>query len=166
MSSPSALTGNPNTHDPSTFATGMSATCLCGSIRVTINDSDLFTKPRGHICHCSNCRAASGSYASSNLAISASQVAVSDPSHKLKKYKDRATGSGKVVERCFCSECGNPIMSIAEIFPDMVILKMGIFPRIPKPECESFALHRHEWQGKHEGLVQYEIVRGGKKLGE
>jgi hypothetical protein len=60
----------------------------------------------------------------------------------------------------------SPIMSIAEIFPKMVIVKMGMFPRIPQPECESFALHRHDWQGKHEGLVQYEIARGGKKLGE
>jgi hypothetical protein len=60
----------------------------------------------------------------------------------------------------------SPIMSIAEIFPKMVIVKMGMFPRIPQPECESFALHRHEWQGKHGDMTQYEIARGGKKLGE
>jgi hypothetical protein len=48
----------------------------------------------------------------------------------------------------------------------MVIVKMGMFPRIPQPECESFALHRHPWQGKHDGLTQYETVKGGKKLGE
>lgn len=60
----------------------------------------------------------------------------------------------------------SPIMSIAETLPTMVIVKMGMFPRIPKPECESFALHRHSWQGKHEGLTQFEIVRGGKKLSE
>jgi hypothetical protein len=63
-------------------------------------------------------------------------------------------------------EVFSPIMSIAEIFPKMVIVKMGMFPRIPQPECESFALHRHEWQGKHVDMTQYEIARGGKKLGE
>jgi hypothetical protein len=47
----------------------------------------------------------------------------------------------------------------------MVILKMGIFPRIPEPECESFALHRHAWQGKHGDMTQFEILRGGKLLG-
>lgn len=57
-------------------------------------------------------------------------------------------------------------MSIAEILPTMVIVKMGMFPRIPQPECESFALHRHAWQGKHADLTQFEIARGGKKLGE
>lgn len=60
----------------------------------------------------------------------------------------------------------SPIMSIAEIYPTMVIVKMGMFPRIPQPECESFALHRHPWQGKHTDLAQFEIARGGKKLGE
>lgn len=60
----------------------------------------------------------------------------------------------------------SPIMSLAEIFPKMVIVKMGMFPRIPQPECESFALHRHDWQGKHGDMTQYEIARGGKKLGE
>jgi hypothetical protein len=59
----------------------------------------------------------------------------------------------------------SPIMSVAEIYPTMVILKMGIFPRIPEPECESFALHRHAWQGKHGDMTQFEILRGGKLLG-
>ena len=57
-------------------------------------------------------------------------------------------------------------MSIAEIYPNTVILKMGMFPWIPDPECESFALHRHSWQGKHGDMTQFEITRGGKKLGE
>lgn len=57
-------------------------------------------------------------------------------------------------------------MSIAEVYPTMIIVKMGIFPRIPDPECESFALHRHPWQGKHDDLPQFETLRGGTKLGE
>lgn len=55
-------------------------------------------------------------------------------------------------------------MSQPEIFPNVYILKMGMFPRIPRPECESFAEHRHEWQGKHEGLEQFALIRGQKKL--
>tara|TARA_R110002003_G_scaffold351_13_gene19001 strand:+ start:1010 stop:1339 length:330 start_codon:yes stop_codon:yes gene_type:complete len=85
---------------------GMSATCLCGAIKVTINDSELFTKPRGHLCHCANCRKVAGSYVSSNLAIEKEKVSVEDTGGKMKRYKDYATGSGKCVERCFCGECG------------------------------------------------------------
>ncbi|KAH4060745.1 hypothetical protein HBI82_026220 [Parastagonospora nodorum] len=165
MSQPT-LTGAPSLYPPSSFPTHLTATCLCTAIRVTITDSELFTRPRGHLCHCSNCRKVAGSYVSSNLAIEKEKVSVEDPKGVMKRYRDMQTGSGKCVERCFCGECGNPIMSIAEIFPTMVIVKMGMFPRIPQPECESFAAHRHEWQGKHEGLVQYEIARGGKKLGQ
>ncbi|KAI8932472.1 hypothetical protein NX059_010657 [Plenodomus lindquistii] len=160
------LTGNPNTHDVSEFAGGLSSSCLCGSIHVTIKDSELFSRPRGHLCHCANCRKVAGSYVSSNLVIEKEKVDVEDTKGTLKKYKDFATSSGKCVERCFCGDCGNPIMSIAEALPDKVIVKMGMFPRIPKPECESFALHRHEWQGKHGDMPQFEIIRGGKKLGE
>lgn len=57
-------------------------------------------------------------------------------------------------------------MSLADALPTLAIVKMGMFPRIPQPECESFALHRHPWQGKHEGLTQFAIVRGGKTLDE
>ncbi|KAL6707015.1 hypothetical protein ACN47E_004965 [Coniothyrium glycines] len=160
------LTGDPNSHDVAKFKDGMSATCLCGSIKVTINDSELFTKKRGHLCHCANCRKVAGSYVASNLAIEKEKVVVDDPHGVMKIYRDNATASGKCVERCFCSNCGNPIMSIAELLPDKVIVKMGMFPRIPDPECESFALHRHPWQGKHGDIPQFEIARGGKKLGE
>ncbi|KAH7347041.1 Mss4-like protein [Pyrenochaeta sp. MPI-SDFR-AT-0127] len=160
------LTGNPNSHDTSEFSDGMSATCLCGSIKVTINDKELFSRKRGHLCHCANCRKVAGSYVSTNLAIEKEKVIVDDPKDALRRYRDYATASGKCVERCFCGSCGNPIMSIAEIYPTMVIVKMGIFPRIPDPECESFALHRHAWQGKHGDLPQFETLRGGKRLDE
>lgn len=55
-------------------------------------------------------------------------------------------------------------MSKAEMLPGIIIVKMGMFPRIPEPEAESFALHRQSWQGKHEGMPQFKIVRGGEKL--
>ncbi|KAF2124441.1 hypothetical protein P153DRAFT_426471 [Dothidotthia symphoricarpi CBS 119687] len=166
MATPYIYTGDPKSHDPAAFSTGMSTTCLCGSIRVTITDSELFTRKRGHLCHCANCRKVAGSYVASNLAIEKEKVEVEDPKAVLRRYADYATASGKCVTRCFCGVCGNPIMSLAEILPDMIILKMGIFPRIPQPECESFAAHRQEWQGTHGDMVQFEITRGGKKLGE
>ncbi|KAF2848503.1 hypothetical protein T440DRAFT_428566 [Plenodomus tracheiphilus IPT5] len=169
MSTPTPIptyTGNPNSHPPTTFPTSMTGTCLCTSIRVTIHDDELFTRPRGHLCHCANCRKVAGSYVASNLAIEKEKVVVEDKGGMLKVFKDFETGSGKCVERWFCGGCGNPIMSVAEMLPGMVILKMGIFPRIPEPECESFALHRHEWQGRHGDMTQYELTRGGKKFEE
>ncbi|KAI0162370.1 hypothetical protein GGR57DRAFT_453934, partial [Xylariaceae sp. FL1272] len=48
----------------------------------------------------------------------------------------------------------------------MVILKMGLFPRIPAPEMESWALYRHPWQAELRGTVKYKTLRGGETLRE
>ncbi|KAF2439961.1 hypothetical protein P171DRAFT_369329 [Karstenula rhodostoma CBS 690.94] len=163
----SEFTGDLKQRDISKFSEPMTGTCLCGSISATIHDKGLFgDKPRGHLCHCANCRKASGSFVSSNMAIEKEKVTYEDKNGTLKVYDDWATGSGKCVKRSLCGNCGSPIMSQSEIVPHMYILKMGMFPRIPKPECEGFAEYRHEWQGKHDGLEQYALVRGQKKLGE
>lgn len=58
----------------------------------------------------------------------------------------------------------SPIKSVAATRPGLVIVKMGIFPRIPAPEFETFALHRHEWQGQHDGTIQYKIRLGDEKM--
>ncbi|KAL1641505.1 hypothetical protein SLS58_006010 [Diplodia intermedia] len=144
------LTGNPNQHPPSEFAQGMSGHCLCGSIHVTINDSELFTKRRGHLCHCANCRKVAGSYVAANLIVDEAKVTVEDRDGTLKEFVDTQTGSGQPL--------GSPSRK------GKVILKMGMFPRIPAPECESFALHRHDWQGVHEGVDQYKIKIFDEKL--
>ncbi|KAF2717419.1 hypothetical protein K431DRAFT_233137 [Polychaeton citri CBS 116435] len=162
------ITGDPNQHDLSKFTEGMTGSCLCGSISVRIKDNDLFTKRRGHLCYCSNCRKISGSYVAANLLIEADKVTIEDRDGTLKSFEDKATSSGNSVYRSFCSADGNPIKSETKAYPGKVVLKMGIFPRIPQPEAEGFGLHRHEWQGKHVGTEVYEIKWAGpeKKLME
>lgn len=61
---------------------------------------------------------------------------------------------------------GSPIKSETAAYPGKVVLKMGIFPRIPQPEAEGFGLHKHDWQGQHQGIDTYEIKWAGpeKKL--
>ena len=70
--------------------------------------------------------------------------------------------------RSFCGACGSPIKSETEAASKagMVVLKMGIFPLIPRPELEGFAAHRQSWESEVEGAVQFETLRGGKRLGE
>lgn len=55
----------------------------------------------------------------------------------------------------------SPIKSETAAYPGKVVLKMGLFPRIPKPEAEGFGLHKHEWIGKHEGIPTYEVKWAG-----
>jgi hypothetical protein len=105
-SRPKALTGDPKDHDESKFNESMSGSCLCGSITVTINDRELFTRRRGHLCHCANCRKVAGSYVASNLIIEKSKVKIDDRDGTLKVYEDRNTLSGNPVYRSFCSKDG------------------------------------------------------------
>ncbi|KAI5366480.1 putative CENP-V/GFA domain, Mss4-like superfamily protein [Septoria linicola] len=163
---PNEPTGDPNSHDVSKFSEKLVGTCLCGSVTVTINDNELFSKKRGHLCHCANCRKVAGSYVASNLLIEQEKVSIEDKDGTLKTYEDRETLSGNPVYRTFCSTDGNPIKSETEAYPGKVVLKMGIYPRIPQPEAEAFGVHKHDWQGIHQGVDTYEIKWAGpeKKL--
>jgi hypothetical protein len=100
------LTGDPNAHAVSEFATSITGTCLCGSIRVTVHEN-LFAGPqRGHLCHCANCRKIAGSFCAANLLIEAEKVTLADRNGTLKTFADFDTGSGKPVMRSFCSVDG------------------------------------------------------------
>lgn len=140
------LTGSPADQDPSSLKDGMQGSCLCGNITVDIKQPALFDKPNGHICHCLNCRQFSGSASANILALATANLTVSDPKAYLKTYNDTATGSGNTVGRSFCSNCGSPIgcPPIAGA-PQLSIVVLGLFPRIPEPEYEVFTKHRQEW---------------------
>lgn len=99
-------TGDPNQHDTSKFSDSLSGTCLCGSIKVTINDNELFTKRRGHLCHCANCRKVAGSYVASNLLIEEEKVTIEDSKGTMKEYIDKETLSGNSLSRFFCGVDG------------------------------------------------------------
>ncbi|KAF2654989.1 hypothetical protein K491DRAFT_693281 [Lophiostoma macrostomum CBS 122681] len=183
-----SYTGDPKTHPDEEFKDGMTGTCLCGAVKVTIHDPNLFTNPspnpnpdsdpnpnsdptsdpaparRGHLCHCANCRKISGSFVSANLLLPEEDATVSDPGGSVRVYEDFATGSGKPVRRAFCGGCGCPILSRPEMLPGKIILKMGIFPRIPAPEMECFAAHKHVWEPEVQDIVGFKTVRGGERV--
>lgn len=84
----------------------MEGHCLCGTINVKVNDSELFSgHRRGHLCHCRNCRKVAGGVFGTNLAIEASKVEITGKD-SLKEFIDRDTTSGKPMARCFCEHCG------------------------------------------------------------
>ncbi|EMC95080.1 hypothetical protein BAUCODRAFT_35068 [Baudoinia panamericana UAMH 10762] len=158
---PNQPTGDPKQHDVSTFTDSISGSCLCGSITVTLNEKGLFDKPRGHLCHCANCRKVAGSYVASNMLMDEDKVKIDDRDGTLKTYEDKHTLSGNPVYRSFCGVDGNPVQSKTALYPGKVVIKMGMFPRIPQPEAEGFGSHKHPWQGQHDGVPSYKIKWAG-----
>lgn len=83
---------------------------------------------------------------------------------------------GRWMRECRCSWCvrvelkltkwNSPVKSVTPMYPGKVVVKMGMFPRIPEPEFETFGIHRHTWQGAHEGVTQFKVKMGGEKLHE
>lgn len=81
-----SLTGDPKTHDVGKLAVYLSGSCLCGSVKVTIQDSDLFSRDRGHICDFFDCPKVSRSFAAANLIIEADKVKIDDRDKTLTQY--------------------------------------------------------------------------------
>jgi hypothetical protein len=77
-----------------------------GPVTVTINVSDLFSRRRGPICHCANCRIVRGSYTASNMIIAESKVQVKDQDSTLAVFLDTPTRSGVPFQRWFRNRCG------------------------------------------------------------
>ncbi len=55
-------------------------------------------------------------------------------------------------------------MSVTPLYEGKTVLKLGIFPKVPKPEWESFAERRQEWERPFEGTVQYKTKSLGEKM--
>ena len=83
----------------------MEGSCLCGAITVKVSDPDLHTQPRGHLCHCANCRKTSGSAYGANLMIESEKVEITG-ADQMKEYRDSRTRSGNTISRFFCGNCG------------------------------------------------------------
>ena len=140
--------GDPKAHSVSDLnANGMTGTCLCKAITITIAQKDLFNKPNGHICHCLNCRQVSGSSAWNVILVPTENINIEDPKGYLKNYMDGDTSTGNPLPRSFCSNCGSTLGCIpAEGYrASHTAIALGIFPRVPVPEFELFSAHRQEW---------------------
>jgi hypothetical protein len=57
-----------------------------------------------------------------------------------------------------------PIKSVTPVYKGKTVLKLGIYPRVPVPEWESFAIKRQGWEKPIEGCVQYKTKSLGEKM--
>ncbi|CZT18664.1 uncharacterized protein RCC_04508 [Ramularia collo-cygni] len=153
-----SFTGNPNQQEASQFTTGMTGSCLCGSITIRLDQENLFTKRNGHTCCCMNCRKLSGGLGVHAISTVVQNVTLSDPSGLERVYVDTNTGSGGHISRHFCSVCSSPLFFSTASHPTMITVALGLFPKAPVPEYEFFAGHRHEWQPGVEGVVAFETM--------
>ncbi|KAF8952805.1 Mss4-like protein [Flammula alnicola] len=91
--------------EPSTLTKVRTGSCLCKSVKYQVYGDPITFR----ICHCQNCRRASGSAFMSNVFFTGKQVRVVEGEDKLKVFPDPETASGAPLDRYFCSECGSNV---------------------------------------------------------
>lgn len=87
--------------------------CLCNGIEYTI----IGTKGPTLLCFCPNCQHAGGSAFSWVLSHSEATLETTKGEELLRKYEDRATKSGNVMERWFCSGCVGDLLYSVDVWP-------------------------------------------------
>ena len=127
----------------------LTGSCLCQGIRYEISGRGI-----GEIieCHCQRCRKANGTAYATNA-----PVHIDD----FKIVQGGGGGGGErstpTTQRCFCSECGSPIMSIKTDTPEYHRLRIGTLDTKieQKPSMHIFAAHKAEWDSIQDDLPQY-----------
>ena len=124
--------------------------CLCGAVRYTFKADPLFVG----ICHCTNCQKQSGAAFSVNVGVKDDAL---DLTGSLKTYVDHGDSGSKVLRR-FCPECGSPVITDAEAYPGIHIVKAGTLDDYSglKPGRQIFCDSKHLWMPILDGIPAYE----------
>ena len=116
--------------------------CLCGGVRYESDAEPTLTA----VCHCKNCQRTSGSAFSVVIGVPVDSVRVTN-SATLATYRDTGT-SGKTVLRKFCNTCGGAVISEAETFPGISIIKVGTLD-----DTSSIKPNLHIWTNSAQSWV-------------
>jgi hypothetical protein len=115
--------------------------CACGSVRFEFETAPSFVA----VCHCLDCKRASGGEAATFFGIPADDFTVTRGRAKAFHY---VADSGKGLDRNFCSECGARVFSSnLESFPGAVFVTLGSLdsPGGIQPVLEMFTKRRLAW---------------------
>lgn len=110
----------------------ISGQCLCGQASYTATNEPIATA----VCHCTNCQRQSGSAFSIVVIVATAELAISGT---LKTFLDVGY-SGAEVQRCFCPECGSPVISRLTDAPMMTVIKAGTLD-----DTSAFVPQFHVW---------------------
>ncbi len=116
--------------------------CLCGAVRFSVTGEPL----RIGLCHCTDCRQASGSAFSF---FATWPRAAFEGTGETASYKDRN----------FCPACGSRVYSLRE---DEAEIAMGALDEAPStlvPQYELWVFRREEWFHAAPGAAQFERDR-------
>jgi len=114
--------------------------CLCGSVRY-----EYVGEVKGSsYCHCDDCRRATGGPYTVGVQVDSDKLRM--VTGQVKGYTAIAD-SGRKITREFCPECGSPLFTRAEKWPENVYLKAGCIEEseLIKPSCQTWTKCAVPW---------------------
>jgi hypothetical protein len=115
--------------------------CLCGKVTYKCDAEPVATL----LCHCTDCQRQSGTAFSIVVGVSREELPIDGDT--IGSFTTVGEDTQEPVHRMFCSECGSPILSIAEATPDMAWIKAGTLDDRSwlAPEMEIWARSKHPY---------------------
>lgn len=128
--------------------------CLCGAVRYELKAEPAMTA----VCHCTHCQRQSGSVFSSNVVVMAADYV----QHGTTKVFEDTGDSGQGVHRHFCGNCGSPILSMIDLMPGMLMVKMGTLDDFSgiMPGMELYTDHAANWVSPIDGARRFGQASG------
>jgi hypothetical protein len=122
--------------------------CLCGQIRYQSASEPIVTR----ICWCRVCQYLGAGSGTVNVCFPTASFSVKGA---LRAYRSIA-GSGNVMHRRFCGDCGTPLFSEAEARPHLIFVRAGTLddPEIAKPAATIWTSAAPSWACISEKIPQ------------
>ena len=121
------------------IVTNITGGCMCGQVRYTITAEP----SRSWLCHCRDCQRRSGSSFEPLMSFPAESVGIQG---NLKSF-DMLGGSGQVLHRRFCPNCGSGVFAQSAARPGSIVVLAGTLddPAVFAPTIEVFCDDAQPW---------------------
>jgi hypothetical protein len=113
--------------------------CLCRAVRYSASAQPIVTRQ----CWCRTCQYIGAGSSTVNVAFETKHVAITG---ELRRYASKAD-SGNAMQRGFCSVCGTPVTSQADVRPHLIFLRAGTLdhPAIIAPAMNIWTKEAPQW---------------------
>jgi hypothetical protein len=130
--------------------------CLCGAVRYAVDRGTLGAIV---LCHCSQCRKASGSAFAAVAPVPAASFRLLAGAEALRSH---AASPGKW--RSFCGHCGSPIHSRRDDRPEWLRLRIGTLDADPavRPSAHIHVASKAPWWEICDALPQHPEIEPGR----
>ena len=133
--------------------TGFTGGCLCGAIRYEVKGVPVRTA----ICHCDDCRKATGSAFATNVFVNAADLAIKG----TPKQFQHITDTGATMTKEFCANCGSQLFGFSSRGPTIKQVKVGTIDdaSFVKPQIEVYTIRKLPYVRLADETVRFEKGR-------